>query len=438
MGDRHLIIGNGAAGATAADTIREHDASADITIVGAEKVPFYSRPGLAYILTGHIPERQLFSRPDRLNEERHIRRITGTVQGVEAAAHKVVLDDGRTMRYDRLLIAVGARAVRPELPGIDLDGVVALDDYEGTLKAIRLAAKARRAVVVGGGITALELAEGLAARGVETHYLMRGDRYWSNVLEPAESTMVEDRLTHDGIRLHKGQEIAEILGRKGKVTGVKTKDGTVLPCEMVGVAIGVTPRLELAHQIGLPVNRGILTGDTLETDVQDIFAAGDVAEALDAATGKRGVDSLWSVAMEQGRAAGHAMAGQPVPYRRPAPFNVTKIGGITTTIIGGVGTGGRDGDLTTVSRGDSFSWRERLDAFAVTHEAGANRIRLLVGEDRLMGAVVMGDQTHSRRLQQVIRARLDIRHVRQHLLEQPAELGAVLAALLDRTVPGVA
>ncbi len=438
MGDRYVIVGNGAAGVAAADTIRMRDDAADITILGAEKVPFYSRPGLAYMLTGFVPPRQLFSRPDKLYEERRIRRLIGEVTRVEAAAHKVTLSDGFTMRYDRLLIAVGARATRPDLPGIDLDGVVYLDDFEGTEEIIRLSRKSKRAVVVGGGITALELVEGLVARGVETHYLMRGDRYWSNVLEPSESALVEERLHHDGVRIHKGQEIATITGRKGRVTGVVTKDGTELRCEMVGVAVGVAPRLELAQQIGLPTGRGIFTGPTFETDVPDVFAAGDVAEVMDPVTGKRGVDSLWSVALEQGRAAGHNMAGQTTPYLRPAPFNVTKIGGITTTIIGAVGSGGRDNDLVTVSRGDSFQWRERLEAFGITLDDGGNRIRLLVGEDRIVGAVVMGDQTHSRTLQRVIRERVDIRDIRERLLGQPGELGSLLAQVMGRAAPGVA
>ena len=433
MTTRYVIVGNGPAGVAAAETIRRHDADGDIRIVGNEDVGFYSRPGLAYLLTGTIPERQLFSRPDSDYARARIVRTTGTVRRIEPAEHRLELADGEILGYDRLLLAVGARAVRPELPGIELDGVVTLDNLADARQILRLARRAKRACVVGGGITAIELAEGLAAHGVETHYLMRGDRYWPSVLDAHESALVEERLNHDGIRIRRGVELAAVIGRKGKVSAVETRDGGVVPCDLLAVAIGTQPRLELAQEAGLQTGRGIWTDPTFRTSEPDIFAAGDVAEVLDPATGKRGIDSLWTVAIEQGRAAGGQMCGAGRPYRRPASFNVTKIGGVMTTLIGAVGTGGREGDLVTLARGDSDAWREQLDSFAVVSDAGANHFRLLLGEDRIVGAVVMGDQALSRTLQHLIRERADIRPVRDQLIGRPAEVRGVLEALMERT-----
>ncbi|HEY5628486.1 MAG TPA: FAD-dependent oxidoreductase [Candidatus Limnocylindrales bacterium] len=431
MPDRYVIVGNGPAGDTAAQTIREHDAIGEITIVGAEAVPFYSRPGLAYLLTGLIPEKGLFSRPDRDLERSGISRMVGTVARVDPAEHRIALDGGRVLAYDRLLLAVGATAVRPDVPGIDLEGVVTLDNLEDARQILRLARKARSACVVGGGITAVELAEGLAANGVETHYLMRGERYWPGVLDPHESALVEDRLVEHGIRLRHGVEVARILGHKGRVSGVELKSGGWIPCQLLAVAIGTRPRLDLARDASLETDRGILTDARFRTTQPDIFAAGDAAEVLDSASGRRGVDSLWSVAIEQGRAAGENMAGRDQPYVRPAPFNVTRIGGVTTTIIGAVGSGGRDDDLVTLARGDSEAWRERLDAFAVASDSGVNHLRLLLGEDRIVGAVVMGDQAVSRPLQRLVRGRVDISAVRSRLLGPGSEVAVVLAGLMN-------
>jgi hypothetical protein len=159
-----------------------------------------------------------------------------------------------------------------------------------------------------------------------------------------------------------------------------------------------------------------------------------VAEVLDPATGKRAVDSLWSVSIEQGRAAGGYLSGVGQPYHRPAPFNVTKIGGVTTTLIGAIGGGGREGDLVTLARGDSHAWREQLDAFAVVSDRGANHLRLVLGDDRIMGAVVMGDQALSRPLQHLIRERVDIRWVRDRLFRGPVEVQHALRALVERTL----
>ncbi len=163
MARRYVIVGNGPAGVTAAETIRRHDAAGDIRIVGGEDAGFYSRPGLAYLLTGAIPEQRLFSRPESAYERARIQRTVGTVRLIEPRGHRIELADGEVLRYDRLLLAVGARAVRPEIPGIDLQGVVTLDNLEDARRILRLARRARRACVVGGGITAIELAEGLAA-----------------------------------------------------------------------------------------------------------------------------------------------------------------------------------------------------------------------------------------------------------------------------------
>jgi len=433
---RYVIVGNGPAGLTAAETIRRNDAAGEIRIVGGEDHRFYSRPGLAYLLTGIIPEKRLFSRPDSVYEEAGIERSVGTVQRVDLGDHRVSLADGRAMTYDRLLLAVGARAVRPSIPGSDLDGVVTLDNLDDARRILRLARQARRACVVGGGITAIELAEGLAAQKVEVHYLMRGDRYWASVLNPHESALVEERLADDGIRIHRGMELARVVGRKDRVAAVETQTGAVLPCDLLAVAIGTQPRVELAKEAGLETGRGIWVDDTFRTGDPDVFAAGDAAEVLDPATGKRGLDSLWSVAIEQGRAAGDNLSGVVRPYRRPAPFNVTKIGGVTTTLIGAVGTGGREGDLVTIARGDSNAWREQLDSFAVVADAGANHLRLVLGDERILGAVVMGDQALSRPLQRLIRERVDISEVRDQLIGRPAEIGHVLGALMERTVSG--
>jgi NAD(P)H-nitrite reductase large subunit len=288
-------------------------------------------------------------------------------------------------------------------------------------------------VVVGGGITAIELAEGLAANKVRVQYLMRGDRYWPSVLAAHESALVEARLQHDGTAIHRNVEVGRVIGdRRNRVVGVETKDGQLIACDMLAVAVGTQPRLELAQQMGLQTGRGIFTDEHLETSEPDIYAAGDVAEVLDPATGRRGIDSLWSVAKAQGRVAGANLAGDSQSYApRPAPYNVTKIGGITTTLIGAIGAGGRDGDLVALARGDSNAWREQLDGFAVADDGGADQLRLILGENRILGALVMGDQSLSRPLLHLIRQRVDISAVyHRFVVGGRAEIVAAVTVLM--------
>ena len=434
MADRIVIVGNGPAGLTAAETIRALNPTADIVVVNGDTHGFYSKPGLAYLLAGLVPQPRLFSRSEKDMADAQIRVVPGRAVRVSPADHRVVLAGDTTLPYDCLLLALGATAVRPDIPGISLPGVVTLDSLDDARLILNLAEGATTACVVGGGITALELAEGIASRGVETHYLMRGERYWASVLDPHESAMVEARLAHEGVNVHRGVELESVVAANGRVAAVVTRTGHRLPCDLLAVAIGIEPRIDIAREAGLATGRGIWTDAMLRTSDKDIFAAGDVAEVLDPTGARRSLDSLWSVAIAHGHIAGANMCGGSEVYRRPAPFNVTKIGGIMTTLIGAVGTGGREGDLVTLARGDSSLWRERLDGFAVAADTGDNHLRLVLSEDRILGAVVMGDQALSRPLQHAIREGLDISAVRGRLKEHPAAVAQVLAELTEPKV----
>jgi NADPH-dependent 2,4-dienoyl-CoA reductase/sulfur reductase-like enzyme len=279
--------------------------------------------------------------------------------------------------------------------------------------------------VVGGGITALELVEGLRSRNVHTTYFLRGERYWSNVLDPVESSIIEHRLKEEQVDIQYRTELDEILGQRGQVSGVRTKDGRIFPCGLVAVAIGVQPQKELAVASGLKTEKGIVVDQYLQTSAPDVFAAGDVAQGIDPITGQPVLDTLWGPARDAGRIAGLNMAGRMSVYQKAPAFNVTRLAGLTTTIIGQVG-GGKDEDLLGIARGDSEIWRQLPDAIAAQANFEVNRLRILVGKERLLGAIVMGDQTLSFPLQHLIRHPANISTIREDLLAP----GAVLAHLI--------
>jgi NAD(P)H-nitrite reductase large subunit len=290
---------------------------------------------------------------------------------------------------------------------------------------LQSARKAKRAIVIGGGVTALELVEGLAAQGVRVTYLLRGDRYWTNVLDEHESRVIEKRLKEEGVELLFRAEVAEIIGKRGRVDGLRLRDGRTFRCDLLAYAIGIQPRAQLAKEAGLAVERGILVNEFLQTDDASIFAAGDVAQAYDPLSGRTILDSLWTPAREQGWVAGLNMAGTSQAYVKSAPFNVTRLAGLTTTIIGAVGHG-RDDDLVGIARGDSETFRSLPDAVVAQSGFDVNRVRLLVGEKRLIGAVVMGDQTLSIPLQKMIEQNADISPIREKLLAPNAKLADVV------------
>jgi len=425
---RYVIVGSGIAGLAAAETVRQHDASAEITLLAEEPHSFYSRPGLAYMLTGTVPEKQLFPRSQADLRKLRLNWIRVPAARLYPEPHQVILSNSQHLTFDRLLLATGSTAVTPDFPGGDLAGIVKLDNLDDARHILKLARRGRTAVVIGGGITALEMVEGLNARGMRVHYFLRGDRYWSNVLDETESRIVEGRLKAQGVIVHYHTQIGQAVGEHGALASVETTAGEHIPCHVLGVAIGVRPRMELAQLARLKVERGILVDESMQTSAPDIFAAGDVAQVYDPRSKRATLDTLWSTAMRQGQAAGANMAGVQTPYVKGFALNVTRLAGLTTTIIGGIGSG-RDEDLLTLARGDSEAWRIPSEAWVVTERHEINRVRLLVDENTIVGALVMGDQTLSRPLQDLIEHRIDISPVREAIKADPATIGLLLSDL---------
>jgi NAD(P)H-nitrite reductase large subunit len=432
---KYLIIGAGAAGVAAAEGIRKLDPTGEITEVYEERAGYYSRPGLAYYLTGEITEDSLFPFQHADFDRLKVHRVHARAKRILPLQHRVELNSGNSLTYNRLLISTGAKALVPKVPGLELEGVIKLDNLEDVHRILKYARRRRTAVIVGGGITALELVEGFKARGSTVHYFLRGDRYWANVLDETESRIVEDRLKDEGIKLHYQTELAEILGHKGRVAGVLTTDGTKVKCDCVGLAIGIQPKKGIAEEAGLKTERGIAVNEYLNTSNNDIFAAGDVAEVYDPTIGRAILDSLWAPARKQGYTAGQNMAGQKIPYIKGVPFNVTRLAGLTTTIIGALAGRDVDADVVGIVRGDSEGWRQMPDAIVTQANFDINRLRILVGENHIVGALLMGDQTLSRALHHIIVDRIDITPIRDKLLRSGNSMIDGIADFWAEAVP---
>ena len=423
---KYVIIGAGVAGYAAMEAIRSIDKAGEIIMISDDPFGYYSRPGLAYYLTGELHDKALYPRTADNYKKLNFKFLKGRVTRIMRSEHALEMDGKSRLVYEKLLIAVGARALPLEIPGAKLDGVVKLDHLTDAKNILKLAKRGKTAVVVGGGITALELTEGLLARGMNVHYLLRGDRYWSNVLDKHESLVVEGRLQAEGVTLHHHAELVEITGRNGRVSGVRLLDGRTMKCDLVAYAIGIKPCLELAQNTDLALDRGILVDEHLQTNDPDIFAAGDVAQAYDPLSGRSVLDSLWNPARDQGHVAGMNMAGHKTAYLKSPPFNVTRLAGLTITIIGAVGHG-RDEDVVGIARGDSETWRELPDAIVAQGGFDINHVRLLIGEKKLIGALLMGDQMLSLPLQKMIAGGANIAPIREKLMAPDAPIADLIA-----------
>lgn len=429
MGAHFVIVGNGAAGLSAAEEIRRRDAQARIIILSDEPHLFYSRPGLAYYLSGDIPDKQVISRTAEYYRDLRLELVHSRCEQLQTAEHTAVLADGRRLSYAALLLAVGNRAVPAPFPGADLDGVVYLDMLDQARDIARKTRKARQAIAVGGGVTALEMVEGFHARGVHTHYLLRRDRYWSALLSEEESSLIESRLEEVGVVLHRNTQVVALEGRRGRVHRAQLSTGDTLPCDLVGVAIGVQPNLALARQAGLRTERGILVDEYLRTSAPDVYAAGDVAQIRDRWSGEYRLDSLWPSAIASGRAAGANMAGAGEPYEKGVPFNVGRLCGIMLTAIGQAAAQRTpDEAQMEISRGSSQVWTATPVAnySRMGRVTGSDSIRLVVRDNVLAGALVLGDQSLVTPLLELIGADVDVSPILPQLQDRECPFADVI------------
>jgi NAD(P)H-nitrite reductase large subunit len=265
------------------------------------------------------------------------------------------------------------------------------------------------------------MAEGLAHHKVETHYLVRKANLWSALLNDQESKLVEKQILHHGVHIHYGHETAEIIGQAGRVAAVKTNKGEVIPCDIVGVAIGVKPNLALVKGTPLAVDRGILADEYLRTNIPNVYAVGDCAQIFDSWTGEKRVDSLWPTAISSGRIAAMNMAGVKQPYRKGVPFNAALLFGLHLTAIGQVAAAGReDGEaeeLSYMSRGSSEVWTASTGTGYTSAWAndGTSSQRLILRGNVIAGALLLGNQQLADPLRDLVDQRVDIEQVKPQL-----------------------
>jgi NAD(P)H-nitrite reductase large subunit len=422
---RYVIIGMGAAGFAAAQTIRAHDPGGEIVLISPENAGYYSRPALAYYLSKEINEGSLYPLTKAEFKELGIITLKDLVVRIDPELKSVFLKSQKKIAYDRLLMAPGAEAVQPTMEGIDLEGVYYLDSHAQTKELVKRAKRGRTAVVAGGGITALEIVEGLSARKMKVHFFLRGDLYWNRVLDPVESEIILRRLEEDGVIIHKNTEVVSLSAERSKLSRAHTNQGDSLEIDLAAFAIGVKPRVSLAAASGVEIQRGIKVNPFMETNLESIYAAGDAAEVYDPQSGTWVVDSLWHIARQQGITAGRNMAGARESYQRRIPINVTRLAGLTTTIIGMVGNQAPE-DECSIVRGESESWQLMPDAVICQNNFDVNRLRLMVGQDRILGAVLIGDQSLSQTIEELVTRQVNIEPIRSLLLKSDVNLAKVL------------
>jgi NAD(P)H-nitrite reductase large subunit len=335
MAKRHLIIGGGPAAINAIETIRDFDdGESSITLVSDE--PAYSRMVLPYYLANQIPEKHVYTADDAyydsLKVERHLgRRVTRT----DPQAKNVTLDNGQTLPFDNLLIATGSSAVVPPIPGANPPGVYPLWTLAHTEAVLQLArVKPKPEVVfIGAGFIGFIVLNAMHKRGWRLHVVEIAKNVLPRMLDAEAATLVEGWLKSKGLTLHVGTTVREISEKEGRKL-VILENGQSLSADLVIVATGIKPNLELVAGSGIQVDQGILVNDHMQTNFPFIYAGGDVAQGPDLFGDKPAIHAIQTTAVDHGRVAGANMAGKDVRYPGSLLMNILDACGLQCASFG--------------------------------------------------------------------------------------------------------
>jgi NAD(P)H-nitrite reductase large subunit len=332
---RHVIIGNSAAALSAARAIRKRDSSSPITLISAENCNAYSPVLTTYYIAGKIGRGNMFIADDSFYQGYNISKKLGSrAVKIDSAKQAVYLEDGTAVEYDDLLIATGASAKPMDKVEAGAARYVStLRTIEDAEKIIRLSEKAGEVVVIGGGLVSLQIANAIFPKRVKVTMVIGSRQLLSRNVDVECAAIIQRRLESQGVSLLFGREVRAIR-KKGNKACVVTGSGEELPADMVVVGKGVKPNTELVLSSGVKVKGGILVNESMRTNIENIFAAGDVAEGKDSISGETEVIANWPSACAQGEVAGLNMAGYPAKREGQFKENITTLLGLTVASIG--------------------------------------------------------------------------------------------------------
>jgi NAD(P)H-nitrite reductase large subunit len=319
-----LIIGNGIAGVTAARHIRKFS-NHKITIISSETDHFFSRTALMYIYMGHMTYEQTKPYEDKFWAKNDLNLIKGYVAEVFPEKKQVRLNSGATFDFDDLIIATGSETNFRGWPGENLKGVQGmvskpdLDQMEENTKDVS------QAVIVGGGLIGVELAEMLSTRGIEVTMIVREEFYWASVLPKPEAKLITGHIEKHGVNVLAKSELDKIEGDvENRIKQITLKSGKTLPCQWLGIATGVKPAIDFLKKSSIETDKGVLVNRKLQTNYENIYAIGDCAQQREALENRPPVEAVWYTGRIMGEALAQTLCGNPWEYNPGNWFNSAK------------------------------------------------------------------------------------------------------------------
>ncbi|MDR2900616.1 MAG: FAD-dependent oxidoreductase [Treponema sp.] len=327
---KYIIIGNGAAGANAADEIRKLDPDGSIKIFTEEAYSFYYRPKLPEFLAGKIVVDNL-TMPNAVNyQQRNIELHLHTkIVSIHSIGKTIQDAKGNSYPYDELLLSVGAVSNIPSLPGTDKKNVFALRTIDDALRIKEAAKNAKKVVLIGGGLLGLEAGRGMIELGLKVEVVEFFERLLPRQMDVNGAKILKEKLEGQGFSFHLGAKVKEVIGGTN-AEGIILESGEKISGDIILFSAGIRPNLDLAKSIGLKTNKSIIVDEYMQTNIPSIFAAGDAAEFNGVPGG------VWPTAMQQGTCAGKNMHGENTPYHVIPPSTKLKVVGINLVVSGNI------------------------------------------------------------------------------------------------------
>ncbi|HEX4206235.1 MAG TPA: FAD-dependent oxidoreductase [Ktedonobacteraceae bacterium] len=420
-----VIVGNGIAGLTAALEARALDPEKRIVIITSQIHPTINTPALKQFAIAKLSREQLLAYPAGTERERRIHVVNAHVEEIHARSKYVALRGSRGFGYGSLLIATGSQpqGISDQIPGHEFDGVLTLHCLQEYLDLRRRLSEVSEAVVIGGGVHAIETVMGLRHWGIRVHWLIRGSTFMRNVLDESASSIILEHVRRQGVVIHTETEIVGIVGRVGGVAGVITNQQQMLPCQIVLACTGTKPVTTLAEHCSVPIQQknGIIVDDKLRSSVRDIYAAGDVAALLNPQTGCYETRAQWYAATFQGRIAGAMLVGDKELARQPfgVSWHATHLG-----------------VLSMLTVGEPLNQSNKIVTLTDTSQGGYRR--LAIANDRLVGYLSLGHkQCDSLAIKRIIDEGHSIRGITKSLLKGNFDARRYLSQIRSKAAAGI-
>jgi NAD(P)H-nitrite reductase large subunit len=405
METKYLIIGNSVAGINCIEAIRSQDTKGKIAVISDENILNYSRPLISYYLGKKVNYQKLPFRDKKFYEENGIKLLTSIkAEKINVKNKEVILENNQKVKFNKLLISTGGIPIIPPIEGLESikEGIFTFTKYEDTQKLIEYIEHnhIKEAVILGAGLIGLKCTEGLLARNIKITIVELADRILANTFDKDASEILEEKLKELNCIVKKENTITKIEGKKGKVKKVILKNGETIETSLLIIAIGVRPNLEIVKDTPINYNRGIVVNEHMETNIKDIYAAGDVAEAKELLTGKNSVIAIWPIAARCGKIAGLNMAGKPTKYEGLFIMNSVELVGIPTISFG----------ITNPPQQEEYEILYKKDKKNKSYR------KIIIKDNKIVGAIFLGKIERAGIFAGLIKNKVDISSFKDELL----------------------